>query len=165
LSNYILYIKKDRNITAIHGKGSNFILSLLSFQFPKQVVFTCMCAKDQVRYNDAGMLLQGCRNAPFHHDSLRTKLQYPDYISSRGSLVADGGEHSASTAKSFTTFRHGSPNTSFVTLMEHLFLPTQAWRHGNHSIMIRAWWIFARWWIFAMKSSTLIEFGIPDRTG
>jgi hypothetical protein len=124
-----------------------------------------MCAKDQVRYNDAGMLLQGCRNAPFHHDSLRTKLQYPDYISSRGSLVADGGEHSASTAKSFTTFRHGSPNTSFVTLMEHLFLPTQAWRHGNHSIMIRAWWIFARWWIFAMKSSTLIEFGIPDRTG
>uniref|UniRef100_A0A0A9F3L3 Uncharacterized protein n=1 Tax=Arundo donax TaxID=35708 RepID=A0A0A9F3L3_ARUDO len=96
-----------------------------------------MGATEKSRYNNAvtsrtaQLPLQICRNAPFHHSSSRTKLQNPDHISSRGSLVADGGEHSASTAKSLTTLGHGSPKTSFVTLIAQLLFPMQAWKYGK----------------------------------
>ena len=74
------------------------------------------------------------RQRPWLFQDLSTTLQYRDHISSRGSLLADGGEHSATTAKSLTTFRHGSPNTSLVTLIAHLFLPSQAWEYSKLSI-------------------------------
>ncbi|KAL5672618.1 hypothetical protein ACJX0J_016924, partial [Zea mays] len=81
--------------------------------------------------NDAGPLctaLQSCGNV---HQDLSTTIQYRDHISYRGSWLTDGGEHSASTAKSLTTLRHGSPNTSLVTLIAHLFLPSQAWEYSK----------------------------------
>jgi hypothetical protein len=74
------------------------------------------------------------QHPPWLFQDLSTTLQYHDHISSRGSLLADRGEHSASTAKSLTTFRHGSPNTSLVTLIAHLFLPSQAWEYSKLSI-------------------------------
>jgi len=129
-------------------KWKQRVLSLSFFPVPR--VGDCL----YIQYNDEGtpststQLRCSCKAVETlpSTTAFRAKLQYLDHISSRGSSVAKGGEHSASTAKSFTTFRHGSPNTSLVTLMEHLLLPTQAWRYGKQSIMTPVHGGYLQWY-------------------